>query len=52
VRRPLVTESYTVARAHHVSSNGNPQANGRPDFGRMTPAERLAYHRERLGLGR
>ena len=27
-------------------------ANGRPDFARMSPADRLAYHRERLGLGR
>ena len=26
--------------------------NGHPDFTRMSPAERLAYHRERLGLGR
>jgi hypothetical protein len=29
-----------------------PSSNGRPDFARMSPAERLAYHRERLGLGR
>ncbi len=27
-------------------------SNGRPDFTRMSPAERLTYHRERLGLGR
>jgi hypothetical protein len=27
-------------------------AKGRPDFARMSPADRLAYHRERLGLGR
>ena len=26
--------------------------NGRPDFARMSPADRLAYHRQRLGLGR
>jgi hypothetical protein len=26
--------------------------NGLPDFGRMDVAQRLAYHRERLGLGR
>ncbi len=51
-RRPLVTESYAVARYQHSSSNGQPPSNGRPDFARMTPAERLAYHRERLGLGR
>ena len=29
-----------------------PLSNGRPDFHRMSPAERLAYHRQRLGLGR
>jgi hypothetical protein len=51
-RRPLVTESYTVARYQHASSNGRPTSNGRPDFARMTPEQRLAYHRERLGLGR
>lgn len=51
-RRPLVTESHTVARYQHASSNGRPASNGRPDFARMTPEERLAYHRERLGLGR
>jgi hypothetical protein len=31
---------------------GIPSSNGRPDFTRMSPAERLAYHRQRLGLGR
>jgi hypothetical protein len=44
-----------------VSSNGhaNParegypaHPDGRPDFGRMSSAQRLAYHRERLGFGR
>ena len=52
--RPLVTESYSVSRYNHATSigNGRTHANGRPDFTRMTPAERLAYHRERLGLGR
>ncbi len=52
--RPLVTESYSVSRYNEVTSsaNGRTHANGRPDFTRMTPAERLAYHRERLGLGR
>jgi hypothetical protein len=29
-----------------------PFSNGRPDFTRMSPADRLAYHRQRLGLGR
>ena len=34
-------------------SNGFPTlSDGRPDFGRMDVAQRLAYHRERLGLGR
>jgi hypothetical protein len=52
--RPLVTESYSVSRYNPATSSGNGRAhaNGRPDFARMTPAERLAYHRERLGLGR
>lgn len=51
-RRPLVTESHNVARYQPSSANGQSHSNGRPDFARMTPAERLAYHRERLGLGR
>jgi hypothetical protein len=34
--------------APSVVTNGN----GRPDFSRMDAAQRLAYHRERLGLGR
>jgi hypothetical protein len=51
-RCPRVTESYAVARHHHAPSNGRPISKGRPDFARMTPGERLAYHRERLGLGR
>ncbi len=34
-------------------SNGFPsRADGLPDFARMDVAQRLAYHRERLGLGR
>ncbi len=53
-RRPLVTESSYVARLEHATSGGNGRShsNGIPDFAKMTPAERLAYHRERLGLGR
>ncbi len=54
-RSHVVTESYRTALprspsqpVRHVSR----QSNGRPDFARMTPAERLAYHRQRLGLGR
>ncbi len=43
------------AIAHHgkTGSNGYPRSSdGRPDFSRMDVAQRLAYHRERLGLGR
>ena len=40
-----VTASQQPARTP-FSANGN----GHPDFARMSPAERLAYHRERLGL--
>jgi len=54
--KPLVTESSSsVSRYHHSRDSTNGQAsssNGRPDFTRMSPAERLTYHRERLGLGR
>jgi L-lactate dehydrogenase len=39
--------------AHQSQQNGHLAAsNGRPDFARMSPVDRLAYHRERLGLGR
>ncbi len=55
-RRSLVTESYPVSRylqpARDSGRNGKPHSNGIPDFTRMSPADRLAYHRERLGLGR
>jgi hypothetical protein len=51
-RRPVVTESYSAARHQQAPADGRYPSNGRPDFTRMTPAERLAYHRERLGLGR
>ena len=35
-----------------VGSNGHPSyADGRPDFARMDVAQRLDYHRRRLGLG-
>ena len=52
--RSVVTESITsVSRYNHVLGNGHSaSSNGRPDFTRMSPAERLAYHRQRLGLGR
>jgi hypothetical protein len=55
-KKPLVTESYrTSARGRQLDvpvSTAPAGSNGRPDFARMTPADRLAYHRERLGLGR
>ena len=36
-----------------AGSNGFPtHSDGRPDFARMDVSERLAYHRQRLGLGR
>ena len=52
--RSVVTESIpAVSRYNHVVSNGvSASTNGRPDFTKMSPAERLAYHRHRLGLGR
>ena len=52
--RAKVTESYAAAsRQQHVPASGQSAAsNGRPDFSRMTSVERLAYHRQRLGLGR
>ncbi len=38
---------------HRASANGFPtRQDGRPDFAQMDVASRLAYHRERLGLGR
>jgi hypothetical protein len=46
--RSLVTESKSVSASESPSF----LVNGRPDFSRMTPTDRLAYHRQRLGLGR
>jgi hypothetical protein len=53
----LVTESAPRPRNDAIrsgpSTNGSgASTNGRPDFARMSPADRLAYHRQRLGLGR
>jgi hypothetical protein len=50
----VVTESVaSVSRYNHVVSNGiSASTNGRPDFSKMSASERLAYHRQRLGLGR
>ena len=48
--RGLVTEAV---RTGSNGTNGYPSfGDGRPDFGKMDVAERLAYHRNRLGLGR
>lgn len=47
----IVTES--AGRNGKPGSNAFPTfADGRPDFTRMDVVQRLAYHRERLGLGR
>ncbi len=43
-----VTESLASTRTHELPSH----ANGLPDFAKMSPADRLVYHRRRLGLGR
>jgi hypothetical protein len=61
--RPSQTEHACACRSHapapasakavEPSSNGYPtHADGRPDFARMDVSQRLAYHRQRLGLGR
>jgi hypothetical protein len=52
--RPLVTESKSSYSRQVPVREAQPavSSNGRPDFSRMSSAERLAYHRERLGLGR
>ncbi len=55
--RPRVTESKPAAvrRTPSQQPSRTPfsaNGNGHPDFTRMSPEERLAYHRERLGLGR
>jgi hypothetical protein len=55
---PQPAASIAVCQCHDVrkpaaGSNGFPaHSNGRPDFARMDVSERLAYHRQRLGLGR
>jgi len=49
----------TPATVSVAATNGTPSKNGfpstldgRPDFSRMDVSQRLAYHRDRLGLGR
>ena len=46
-KAPKVTESLATTRPPEPSAS-----NGRPDFATMSPADRLIYHRRRLGLGR
>ncbi len=45
--------AVTTSALAKPSKNGFPTlSNGHPDFARMDVGQRLAYHRERLGLGR
>jgi L-lactate dehydrogenase len=49
---PVAVSVNRSARNVERESNGVPTfPDGRPDFGRMDAAQRLAYHRKRLGLG-
>ncbi|MDG3004522.1 hypothetical protein [Paludisphaera mucosa] len=50
--RPLVTESRSTRETRNGVSAAAEAPDGRPDFARMSPSDRLAYHRDRLGLGR
>jgi hypothetical protein len=48
-----VSTSRVTEPARALTRNGFPtRPDGRPDFARMDVTQRLAYHRERLGLGR
>ncbi len=47
-----VTESAVSSRSNGLVTPTAAIGNGRPDFSKMTPEDRLAYHRQRLGLGR
>jgi len=50
---PVVTASVHGSANGKVAKNGFPtRSDGLPDFGKMDVPQRLAYHRERLGLGR
>ena len=40
-----------VAQASLTNVTSSTNVHGRPDFAKMSPDERLAYHRKRLGLG-
>jgi hypothetical protein len=56
---PCPCSVSSSSRSSAPSTNGQVKPNGfpvfpdgRPDFSRMSAVDRLAYHRERLGLGR
>jgi hypothetical protein len=50
--KPLVTESRPSRENEYGAPAFATTPDGRPDFGKMSPTDRLAYHRARLGLGR
>jgi hypothetical protein len=50
--RPVVEPTSTDRSAEPVPPRIPTRTDGLPDFSRMDVAQRLAYHRERLGLGR
>ena len=50
--RPLGPEATWNGSGRPPTNGSGASTNGRPDFARMSPADRLAYHRQRLGLGR
>ena len=46
------TNGKAASKNGHIDSNGFPaRPDGLPDFARMDVAQRLSYHRKRLGLG-
>jgi hypothetical protein len=47
-KKAKVTESMSTTRTQDLEWSSN----GRPDCSTMSPADRLLYHRRRLGLGR
>ena len=49
---PVAKPIFATEPTRSAGSNGFPtKPGGLPDFGRMDVAQRLAYHRKRLGLG-
>ncbi len=43
-----ITEAQQSAKLNRPSTSSKPVSNDKPDFAKMSPDERLAYHRERL----